>query len=132
MKRSVKRFALAAAIAGFAGAAHAAECTAELATAGEDVFKACAVCHKVEDGKNGVGPHLFGALGREIASVDKFRYSKGMQSYGEEHGAWTHELMSAYLENPRTVVKGTRMAYPGLKDAADRDAVICYIEANSG
>lgn len=69
--------------------------------AGETVFRKCMTCHVVDEAKNRVGPHLYGVVGRDIASVEKYRYSKGMVAYGEENGKWTQQLLTDYLEKPR-------------------------------
>ncbi|MEM6679860.1 MAG: cytochrome c family protein [Pseudomonadota bacterium] len=96
--------------------------------AGAKLFRQCKACHVVEDGKNRVGPHLYGVVGRPVAAVDGFKYSGPMASYG---GEWTPERLDAFLANPRGVVKGTKMAYPGLKKEEDRAAVIKYLNEQS-
>lgn len=127
MRTTLAAISVAVLVGTAGGTAHAAECNADLVSAGEKGFRACAACHKVEDGKNGVGPHLSGLIGRDIASVDGFKYSKGMQAYAEANGAWTEELFDAYIEAPRKVVKGTRMAYPGQRKAEKRQELLCYL-----
>ncbi|MEO0495795.1 MAG: cytochrome c family protein [Pseudomonadota bacterium] len=97
---------------------------------GEKVFRKCQACHVVDDMKNRVGPHLMGVVGRDIAAVEKFKYSKGMVAYGEENGKWTQQLLTDYLEAPRTTVKGTKMAFAGLKKEEDRVNVVAYIMSN--
>ncbi|MFK7945570.1 MAG: cytochrome c family protein, partial [Paracoccaceae bacterium] len=77
--------AFAAVVMLSAGTAFAADCDLKL---GEKSFKACKACHKLEDGKNGVGPHLFGVVGRSVASVDGYKYSKGMVTYAEGDAVW--------------------------------------------
>ncbi len=98
--------------------------------AGEKVFARCKACHKVKEGENGVGPHLFGIVGRPVASVENYSYSDPMREHGASEGgiAWDQERLAAYLENPRAMVKGTKMAFPGLKKQDQREAVICYLE----
>ncbi|MEM7497520.1 MAG: cytochrome c family protein [Pseudomonadota bacterium] len=95
---------------------------------GQKVFRQCRACHVVEDGKNRVGPHLYGVVGRAVGSVDGYAYSDAMMSYG---GEWSLDRLDAYLENPRGVVKGTKMAYGGLKKEEDRAAVIKYLNEQS-
>ena len=95
---------------------------------GEKVFKRCKACHKVEDGKNGVGPHLFGILGRSVASVDGFKYSKGMVAYGAADEVWDTERLDAFLAKPKKEVKGTKMAFAGLKKERQRTDLIAYLE----
>lgn len=93
---------------------------------GEKVFRKCQVCHTVEPGMNRVGPSLFGVVGRVPGTVDGFRYSEAMKRFGAD-SRWTGAVLDAYLTDPRGVVKGTRMAFPGLKDPADRAAVIEFL-----
>ena len=98
--------------------------------AGEKVFARCRACHKVEDGANGVGPHLFGIVGRPVASVEGFAYSDAMKEFGASDGgiAWDHEHLTTYLKDPRGVVEGTKMVFPGLRKQEDLDAVMCYLD----
>jgi cytochrome c len=98
------------------------------AAAGEKVFRKCQACHVVQEGVNRVGPSLYGIIGRDAGTVDGFRYSKAMAESGI---TWTEDQISAYLEDPRGVVKGTRMAFAGLKDEQDRLDVIAYIKKAS-
>jgi len=96
------------------------------AAAGETVFAQCRTCHLVEEGKNGVGPSLYGVIGRPAGSIEGFNYSDANANSGI---TWTPEIMYEYLEAPREYMPGTRMAYPGLKDPQDRANVIAYLDA---
>ncbi|WP_316015257.1 c-type cytochrome [Roseobacter sp. HKCCA0434] len=98
------------------------------AEAGEGIFRRCRSCHLIEDGNNRTGPHLYGVVGRDIGSVEGFRYSSAME---EKDGVWDYEALDAYLENPRGWLPGTRMSFAGLRDQQDRADVIAYIEAQS-
>jgi cytochrome c len=93
------------------------------AGSGERVFKACAACHKIDEPKNGVGPHLDGVMGREIASLGDFGYSGALPA-GE---AWTVENMNAWLINPKAFAEGTSMSYRGLAKDGDRANLIAYL-----
>ena len=42
---------------------------------GERVFNKCKACHVLEDGQNGVGPHLYDVVGRDVGAVEGFGYS---------------------------------------------------------
>lgn len=99
------------------------------AAAGEKVFNKCKACHSLEEGKNKVGPSLHGVIGRKAASLDGFKYSKAMQESGL---TWDEATLHKYLENPRGVVPGTRMAFAGLKKEDDIENVLAYIKANGG
>lgn len=96
---------------------------------GQKVFRKCMACHVVKEGVNRVGPSLYGVAGREAGQVEGFRYSPAMSNAGL---TWTDENLNQYLENPRTFIKGNRMAFPGLKKPEDRANVIAYIKQESG
>ena len=93
---------------------------------GVQVFKTqCAICHAVEAGRNKIGPSLAGVVGRKAGSVDGFHYSEANKNSGL---TWDHATLDTYLANPKAVVKGTTMAYPGLKDAQARADLIAYLK----
>ncbi|ANK82550.1 MAG: cytochrome C [Rhizobiales bacterium NRL2] len=97
--------------------------------AGEKVYKKCKVCHMVGEGaKNRVGPPLNGIMGRQAGTLDGYNYSPAMKKAGEEGLVWTEETMAAYLEAPRKHVKGTKMAFPGLKKEQEIADVIAYLK----
>jgi cytochrome c len=97
--------------------------TAEIS--GEKSFAKCTACHKVEKGApNGVGPNLHGIVGKAIASVEGFAYSTAMKAKG---GNWDEATLDAYLENPRKVVPGTKMAFAGINNAEERKALIAWL-----
>ena len=94
---------------------------------GEKVFRKCKACHAVEEGKNKVGPSLYNIVDAAVGQVDGFKYSKAMAAYGEGGAVWDAATLDAYLEAPRKAVKGTKMAFAGLRKAEDRDDVIAYL-----
>lgn len=79
------------------------------------------------DARNRVGPHLNDLFGRRAASVPGYRYSADMARAGADGLIWTAETLNAYLENPRTLVTGTRMAFRGMPDAGDRADLIAWL-----
>ncbi|WP_299586704.1 cytochrome c family protein [uncultured Tateyamaria sp.] len=94
---------------------------------GAKVFRKCSACHKVEDGANGTGPHLYGVVGREIASVADYGSYSGTLSGLE--GDWTPEQLNGFLENPKSWASGTTMAFNGLGKIEDRANVIAYLDS---
>lgn len=98
------------------------------AAAGEKVFGKCKACHKL-DGSDGTGPHLNGVVGRAVASVAGFNYSDGMKGHTADAPDWTPEALQEFLTSPKTVVKGTKMAFAGLPKIQDRANLVAYLEA---
>ena len=96
---------------------------------GEKVFKKCSACHQIAPGgKNMIGPNLWSVIGRTAGSVSDYKYSKAMVAYGKE---WTFEEMNSYLIKPQSYVKGTKMAFAGLRKEKDRASVILYLNKYS-
>ena len=97
--------------------------------AGEKVFNKCKACHAVGEGaKNKVGPQLNGIVGAEVAKVEGFKYSKAMMESGL---VWDEATLAEYLVKPRQFVKGTKMAFAGLKKEEDITNVIAYLSSFS-
>mgnify|MGYP001341424510 CR=1 FL=1 len=99
------------------------------AAKGEKVFRKCKACHVVDAEKNRVGPHLVGIIGRPAAHVEKFKYSKAMQAKAEEGLVWDEASIAEFLKAPKKYLKGTKMAFVGLKKDADIENVIAYLMA---
>lgn len=97
------------------------------AVAGAKVFKQCMACHSATDATNKVGPSLMGIIGRPVASVAGYSYSPAMKTFGEGK-IWDEAEMAAYLPDPRGLVKGTKMAFAGLKKPEDVANVIAYLK----
>ena len=96
---------------------------------GEKVFKKCAACHSiVKGGKNNIGPALYNVVGRQVGVVGDYKYSKALSGYGKE---WTFEELNGYLIKPAKWIKGTKMAFAGLRKEKDRASVILYLNQNS-
>ena len=96
---------------------------------GEKVFKKCAACHSiVKGGKNNIGPALYNVLGRKVGAVNDYKYSKALSAYEKE---WTFEELNGYLIKPAKWIKGTKMAFAGLRKEKDRASVILYLNQNS-
>ena len=97
-----------------------------LVARGQDVARACEVCHAIAPGSAPrIGPSLRGIVGRPVAGVDGHGYSPAMRAAG---GTWTVGRLDAFLTDPRRYLPGTSMAYAGLRDDADRAALIAYLE----
>ena len=125
MKKTVFAFAAAA----FIGIASGNQALAGDVAAGEKVFKKCKACHMVTKERHKSGPHLVNLFGRAAGSAEGFKkYSKAMKGSGV---VWDAETLDAYLEAPKKYIKGTRMAFAGLKKEKDRANVIAYLQTFS-
>ena len=96
---------------------------------GQKVFKKCSACHSIKKGgRNNIGPALYNVLGRNIGALEDYKYSKALIAFGKD---WTFEEMNNFLIKPTSYIKGTKMAFAGLKKEKDRASVILYMNANS-
>lgn len=100
------------------------------AAAGKTVFNKCMACHNIDNDKAKVGPSLKGLIGRQPGTVEGFKYSTGMVAFGQGK-IWDEALLKTYLPDPKGLVAGTKMAFPGLKEPKDVDNVIAYIKTFS-
>ena len=99
------------------------------AVSGEKIFKKCAACHSiVKDGKNKIGPALYNVVGRQVGGISDYKYSKALAEYQK---TWTFEELNGFLLKPSKWIKGTKMAYAGLRKEKDRASVIKYLNQSS-
>lgn len=120
MKKLTILAAVFAALALSAGNASAADIAK-----GKKVYNKCKACHALKAGKNKVGPTLHGLFGRKAATVPNFKYSKAMKASGV---TWDEESLRAYLKKPRKFIKGTRMAFAGIKKKKQMDNLVAYLK----
>ena len=91
-----------------------------------EAFEACASCHAYQPGSEPLdGPSLWGVVGRRIASVEGYEYSTALKGIG---GVWDRATLDRFLANPKAFAPGARMTFGGVRDAADRAAVLDYLE----
>lgn len=93
-------------------------------------FARCAICHDASSARqNKIGPELYGAFGKAAGThAPSYSYSAALKDSGLK---WDAATLDKWLENPRTLVPGNRMSFPGLKDPAQRQAIIDYLKAQS-
>ena len=98
---------------------------------GEQVFKQCKVCHSIGPGaKAGVGPEQNGVFGAVAGSRPGYNYSAAMKEAGQKGIVWNDATLDKYLENPKSVVPGTKMVFLGLKNEKDRQDVIAFLKTH--
>ena len=113
-------------IAVVALAASVGAAAAQDAAAGEKVFAKCKICHQVGEGaKNAVGPVLNGVVGRKAGSEEGYNYSTANKGSGL---TWDDATLKQYLKNPRAMVPGTKMIFPGISSEKDIEDVIAYLK----
>ena len=115
--------------AGFDFAKVVALLPAATADAGAGVFKKCSTCHTPnQGGKNGQGPNLWNIVDRDLGKVDGFKYSKALIEKG---GKWDYESLALFLHKPKKWLKGTKMAFGGLKKPQDIANLLAYLRSLS-
>ena len=95
---------------------------------GERAFRRCQACHAVGEGaQNKIGPQLNGIVDRAAGSVADFNYSDALMAQAEEGLIWDEDSLNAFLTKPREFMKGTKMAFPGIRKEEDRLDLIAYL-----
>ncbi len=94
---------------------------------GAEVFRACVACHTLRaDAANRAGPTLAGIFGRKIASLPGYRYSAALKQLDI---VWTAETIAKLFEvGPATFTPGTKMPEQTIGSAADREALVKFLE----
>lgn len=92
---------------------------------GEKVFKKCKACHTIEkDGKNKIGPNLFGIVGKQSGTTPGFKYSKAMANADL---VWDASNLDQYLTKPKTFIPKNKMSFAGIKKESQRQDLIAYL-----
>jgi len=112
------------ALALLAGSVLAANAAGD-AKAGAQVFKRCAVCHTNDKGGgDGLGPNLFGIVGRKAATRPGFAYSAPLQKSGI---VWNEALLTKWAAGPARVVPGTKMMFAGITSKKQQADIAAYL-----
>ncbi|WP_298399069.1 cytochrome c family protein [Sphingobium sp.] len=98
------------------------------ATKGKTVFARCALCHDVKPGPKKMGPNLAGIFGRTSGTAAGFAYSPAMQ---KAKIRWDVKSMDSFITKPSALVPGTKMAFPGIPNPADRANLLAYLKAEA-
>ena len=100
-------------VAGFTG----------VSTRGAQLVGRCQACHALVAGGGGIGPTLYGVIGRRAGTVAGYPYSAANKASGWQ---WDAATMHRYLAAPTQVMPGTKMAY-AVGDAQDRADIVAYL-----
>ena len=105
---------------------HGSAASAQDAAHGKQLFLTCAYCHGPIGAGGPVGPTLKDIVGKPAAASPGFPYSEAMKSSGV---TWTEDQLAAFLLKPEAVVKGTRMAFPGVPAETDARDLVAYLKS---
>lgn len=96
---------------------------------GQAKFAVCRSCHSInQGGANMTGPNLYGLFARKAGAVEGFTYSDGVKALGYK---WDAAKLDAWIKDPKAVVAGTKMSFPGVKDDKDRADLVAYLKVAS-
>lgn len=127
MKLSLKKTSLVALTIAM-GLSMSFSANAQDAKKGKRVWMKCQICHQIKDnGRNTTGPNLYTIFDRPAANIEKFKYSKVMKAKAAEGLIWTEENIRAMAANPRKFMKGSKMAFAGVRKPKDLDNLIAYM-----
>ena len=99
---------------------------------GENLAKACLTCHSFDASGTAkpTGPNLYGVFGHKAGAAPEFTYSDGMKAAGI---TWDAKTLDTWIKDPKGMIAGTKMTFPGIKDDKDRTDLIAYLKvASSG
>jgi cytochrome c2 len=95
---------------------------------GQKLYDECIACHAPERGaQQGVGPSLFGVIGRKAGDNNDFRFSPALKRSGI---VWSERELDAYIADPQKKIPANRMPYSGMSNARDRADLLAYILVN--
>lgn len=95
---------------------------------GQTTFKKCVACHEATKATNKLGPHMIGIVGRKVAAIDGYKYSAAMTAFAATVPVWDEANLNAYLEKPKGIVVGTKMAFGGIAKPEERENLIAYLK----
>jgi cytochrome c len=95
---------------------------------GRQVFRPCAACHSLVEGKQLFGPSLIGVFGRQAGSLPGYPYSAAMKARGAEGLVWDEKTINEFLKGPGAYIPNTKMNFSGLPSATDRANVIAFVK----
>ena len=98
---------------------------------GKKVFNKCKACHTLVENKHRIGPSLHGIHGRKAGVVSKYKFSRAMKKAGNSGLVWDDKSLTKYLSKPRSFIKGTKMAFAGIKKSKDMENLLAFLKEAS-
>ena len=98
---------------------------------GKKVFNKCKACHTLVENKHRIGPSLHGIYGRKAGVASKYRFSRAMKKAGDNGLVWDDKSLARYLSKPRSFIKGTKMAFAGIKKPSDMENLLAFLKEAS-
>src|SRR5947209_2602899 len=94
---------------------------------GAELFRACVACHTLKrDAENRAGPSLNHVFGRRIATAPGYNFSPALKKLDI---VWSAETIGKLFEiGPSRYTPGTKMPEQRIENAADRAALIKFLE----
>ena len=93
---------------------------------GQTAFTQCQMCHtNAKGGPNGVGPDLWGVVGRKAGTLPGFYYSVAVRT---SHITWTNDKLKAWIMAPYKLIPGNRMAFAGVSDPKQAENIVAYLD----
>lgn len=124
----MRRLVLSMLVAAAAAAPGPTRAEAGDAAAGQRVFNQCRACHTAnQGGRSGVGPNLWGIVGRPAAAIEGFRYSANIRELAQGGLVWTEDRLRAYIAHPKEVVPRGSMSFPGLRNETQVNDLMAYL-----
>ena len=101
---------------------------AAVADDGSTLFEPCRACHSLDPAARPMpGPNLAGLIGRKVAGDEKFDYSPVLRQARAQGGVWTVEALEMFLVDPESMFPAMWMSAQGIRDMADRKALVRFI-----
>jgi len=94
---------------------------------GERLFLLCQACHSLKKGEaHKTGPNLHGLFGKKAATEEGYaNYSEAMKTSGI---IWGEKELKEWLTKPNDYLPGTSMAFIGIEDKDQQQALIDYLK----
>jgi len=88
----------------------------------------CMSCHLLsDDGPPALGPALSDIVGKPAGEIEGYVYSPALLEKAATGLIWDSPTLDRFLRSPAELVPGTKMGFPGLSSADDRQKLIQWL-----